>query len=64
MFCRKTLIQELSKEEARRQPTAAEWLAEQDARARAAHTPVERLHAARATPESDAQPLQRRSPQL
>ena len=41
MFCQKTLIQELSKEEARHQPSAAEWLAAQDARARAMQRPAE-----------------------
>ena len=54
MVCRKTLIQELSREEARRQPSAAEWLADQDAQARAKNSLAESVRAEGNLPISEA----------
>jgi hypothetical protein len=64
MFCRKTLIQELSREEAKRQPSAAEWLADQDARARAMSSPAERPLAGSGSEGSGATALAQTLPPL
>jgi hypothetical protein len=54
---RKKLIQELSKEEGKRQPSPAEWLADQDAKAKGMRSPDEALnsHAPAASEENMTQ---------